>query len=97
MFGAKDWEVYLYGDYPEHQEFYKNFRSRRKARRYIRKTLRKNERYYCALIWHEASSSFDTYYWNGNKVIKWDKPWVLSSRQALNLETDKHGRLITIS
>jgi len=97
MFGAKDWEVCLYADHPEHQVFYKNFRSWRKARRYVKKALRKNERYYCALIWHEDSSSFHSYYWNGEKVIKWDKPWVLSSRQAMNLETDKQGQLISKS
>jgi len=90
----KKWEVCVYADSPSYQLFCKDFRTRWGASRYIGKILSRDEDFYCGTIWNEDSSQFFAYYWNGERIIPWDKPWVLSSRQARALEVDKRGRLI---
>lgn len=94
MFRRKDWEVCLYADYPKYQVTCKNFRTMRGARHFVKKILNKNDRFYCATIWRENRSQFQTYYWNGERIIKWEKAWVLSSRQAMNLEVDRNGNIV---
>jgi len=42
----------------------------------------------------EKTSLFYTFYWNGKDIIYWDKPWVLSCRQARNLEVDESGKIV---
>lgn len=91
MSGGKNWEVCLYSDFSDYQVWCKNFRSHRKARRFMTKALRQNETFYCATISNEADSSFETFYWNGSDIFFWDKPWVLSRRQALNLAAGERG------
>jgi len=53
------------------------------------KVLRKNAAFYCATISNEEKSFFQTFYWNGQDIVPWDKPWVLSRRQASTLTTKK--------
>ena len=84
--GAKGWEVCLYSDFTDYQVWCKNFRSQRRARRFMRKELGRGESFYCATISSEENSAFLTFYWNGQAIIAWDKPWVLSRRRALELE-----------
>jgi hypothetical protein len=86
MPGAKGWEVCLYSDFTDYQVWCKNFRSQRRARRFMRKKLGRGESFYCATISSEENSAFLTFYWNGQVIVPWDKPWVLSRRQALELE-----------
>jgi hypothetical protein len=86
MSGAKGWEVCLYSDFTDYRVWCKNFRSRRRARRFLRKELGGTESFYCATVSNEENSAFRTYYWNGRAIVPWDKPWVLSRRQALELE-----------
>jgi hypothetical protein len=85
MPGRDSWEVCLYSGLSNYQVWCKNFRTLRRARRFMRKTLGKNETFYCATISSEDESDFLTYYWTGRTIIPWDKPWVLSRRQALSL------------
>lgn len=94
MAWTKDWEVSLYADLPKGLVIQKYFRSLRRARRFVRKILGKDEEIYCATIWHEETTLFYTYYWNGKDVIYWDKPWVLSQRQAVSLGVDENGDTI---
>ncbi|MBM3284704.1 MAG: hypothetical protein FJY81_02425 [Candidatus Aminicenantes bacterium] len=82
----KKWEVCLCADFPAYQVWCKSFRSYRRARRFMKKTLQKNQTFYCATISDDEDSAFETFYWNGKKIIRWDKPWVLSRRQALGLK-----------
>jgi hypothetical protein len=93
MSGGKTWEVCLYSDFSDYQVWCKNFRSLRQARRFMRKVLRKNNTFYCATISNEETSSFQTFYWNGRNIFFWDKPWVLSRRQAFKLEVDESGNI----
>jgi len=93
MSGGKSWEVCLYSDFSEYQVWCKNFRSLWRARRFMKKVLRRHEAFYCATISNEKNSSFQTFYWNGKDVFFWDKPWVLSRRQVLNLEVDEHRNI----
>jgi hypothetical protein len=86
MNGVKGWEVCLYSDFTDYRVWCKNFRSRRGASRFMRKELGRGESFYCATISSEENSAFHTFYWNGQVIISWDKPWVLSRRQALELE-----------
>ena len=90
----KKWEVSLYADTPTYQIFCKDFRTRRGANRYIKKILSREDDFYCATLWREDTGKFISFYWNGERVIPWDKSWVLSSRQAKNLELDKHGNAV---
>ncbi|MEW5902304.1 MAG: hypothetical protein AB1715_12640, partial [Acidobacteriota bacterium] len=92
MPGGKSWEVCLYSDFSNYQVWCKNFHTFRRARRFMKKNLRRNEVFYCATISKEENSSFFTYYWNGRLVIPWEKPWVLSRREALRLREDGDGR-----
>jgi len=91
---SKKWEVSLYADFPKGIVMRKNFKSIRKSRRFVRKVLGKDEEIYCATIWHEDTSLFYTFYWNGTDIIYWDKPWVLSCRQARNLELNNNGNIV---
>jgi len=86
MPGVKGWEVCLYSDFTDYRVWCKNFRSERRARRFLRRELGRAESFYCGTISNEESSSFLTFYWNGRDIIAWNKPWVLSRRQALELE-----------
>ncbi len=94
MAWTRDWEVSLYADLPKGLVMQKYFRSLRRAKRFMRKAFGKNEDIYCATIWHEDTTLFYTYYWNGKDIIYWDRPWVLSQRQAANLEINKNGKLV---
>lgn len=85
MAGGK-WEVCLCGDSPAYELWCKKFPSYRRARRFIKKVLRHDQAFYCAVIFNDENSSFETFYWNGREIIPWDKPWVLSRRQALALK-----------
>jgi len=89
MSGGKDWEVCLHSDFTDYQVWCKNFRSLWRARRFMTKVLRKNAAFYCATISNEEKSFFQTFYWNGQDIVHWDKPWVLSRRQASTLTTKK--------
>ncbi|MFZ2052940.1 MAG: hypothetical protein WAU81_01970 [Candidatus Aminicenantales bacterium] len=91
MPSAKGWEVWLYSDFTDYQVWCKNFRSFRRARRFMRRELRGGNSFYCATISNDENSAFHTYYWNGQGIIPWDKPWVLSRRQAYGLEADGNG------
>ena len=95
MDGAKGWEVCLYSDFTDYQVWCRNFRSRRRARRFIRRKLGRGQSFYCATISNHDNSAFQTFYWNGQVIVPWDKPWVLSRRQALEIEPGgkKQGRL----
>jgi len=93
MSGGKSWEVCLYSDSSDYQVWCKNFRSLRQANRFLKKALRKNETFYCATVSNEENSFFKTYYWNGEDIFLWDKPWVLSRRQAFDLEVDENGNI----
>jgi hypothetical protein len=97
MSWTKDWEVSLFAGLPDGLVMQRYFRSLRHAKRFMRKTLRKAEEIYCAAIWHEDTTLFYTYYWNGKDIIYWDKPWVLSQRQAANLDRDENGNIIVRS
>jgi len=94
---TKDWEVSLYADLPKGLVMQKYFRRLRRAKRFVRKALGKDKEIYCATIWHEDTTLFYTYYWNGRDILYWDKPWVLSQRQAANLEIDENGKLVVRS
>lgn len=87
MSGGKSWEVCLYSDFTGYQIWCKNFRSLRRARRFMNRTFRNGDTFYCATISDIGNSSFRVFYWNGTKIIAWDKPWILSRRQLLGLET----------
>jgi hypothetical protein len=92
MTGTKDWEVCLYSDFVDYRVRCKNFRSRRRARRFMHKELGRSESFYCATISSPGNSTFLTYYWTGQRVVFWDKPWVLSRRQALELGDGVDGQ-----
>jgi hypothetical protein len=92
MPGVKSWEVCLYSDFTDYQVWCKNFRSFRRARRFMRRELGGENSYYCATIFNDESSAFHTYYWNGRIIIPWNKPWVLPRRQASELEPNGNGR-----
>lgn len=92
MPGEKGWEVCLYSDSSDYQVWCKNFHTLRRARRFMETTFRKNNAFYCATISNDEDTSFFTYYWNGRLLIPWDKPWVLSRRQALGLNGNGDGR-----
>ncbi len=89
MSGGKDWEVCLHSDFTDYEVWCKNFRSFRRARRFMTKVLRQNAAFYCAMISNEEKSFFQTFYWNGKDIVHWDKPWVLSRRQASTLTAKK--------
>jgi hypothetical protein len=88
IFQRDEWEVCLYSDFAEYQVWCKNFPSLRRARRFMKKTFKKSDVFYCAMISSEPHAFFQVYYWNGRRLILWDKPWVLSRRQAQGLEVD---------
>jgi hypothetical protein len=90
----KKWEVSLYADTPNYQIFCKDFRTLRGAKHYIKNILSRDDDFYCATIWREDKGQFLSFYWNGERVIPWDKSWVLSSRQAKSLDVDKRGKVI---
>ena len=92
MPGVKSWEVCLYSDFTDYQVWCRNFRSRRRARRFMRKTLGRGQSFYCATISNHDNSAFRAFYWNGQDIVPWDKPWVLSRREALELKPDRRGR-----
>ena len=81
----RSWEVCLYSDFTDYQVWCKKFSSLRRAQRFMRKALYRHETFYCATISGEEDSSFQVFYWNGKRIITWDKPWALSRRQAMNL------------
>jgi hypothetical protein len=92
MATARNWEVCLYSDFTDYQIWCKNFRSFRRARRFMKKELDGGNSYYCATISNEESSAFQTFYWNGRAIISWDNPWVLSRRQAFEIEAGGNGQ-----
>ncbi len=88
MPAGKSWEVCLLADEPEPQVWCKEFRSRRRARHFMKAVLKKNENFYGATLSNENGSVFEVFYWNGKKIIPWKKTTVLSSRQARLLPSD---------
>lgn len=94
MSWSKEWEVSLYAELPKGLVMQKFFRSHRRAKRYVRKILGKDDEIHCATIWHEDTTLFYTYYWNGTNIVYWDKPWALSRRQAKNLIIDEYGNAV---
>jgi hypothetical protein len=95
MSAVKSWEVWLYSDFTDYQVWCRNFRSYRRALRFMKKELGDDNSYYCATISHDGHNgghpAFQTYYWNGRAIISWNKPWVLSRRQASTLEPNGNG------
>ncbi len=89
MPGAGSWEVCLYSDFSNYEVWCKSFRSFRRARRFLKKVLRKNRSFYCATVSNDESTLFQSYYWTGQGIVLWDKPWALSRRQALSLGSNK--------
>lgn len=89
---SDEWEVCFFSDAADYQVSLKCFRSRRRAQRFMIKTLKKSGSFYCATISNDRRSAFQVYYWNGRRLIDWDKPWVLPRRQVLGLEVDDNGR-----
>lgn len=87
-----EWEVCFFSDAADYQVSLKCFSSWRRARRFMIKTLRKSEAFYCATISNERRSAFKVFYWNGRQLIDWDKSWVLSRRQVLGLDFDSNGQ-----
>lgn len=88
MPGGEGWEVCLCSDFPGFEVWCKSFSSYRRARRFMKKNLSKDEDFYCGTISNEDSSVFQVFYWNGRAIIPWDKPYALLRRQALRLERD---------
>ena len=91
MRGGKSWEVCLYSDFSDYQVWCKNFRSLRRARRFMKRELGDENSFYCATISNDEKACFHTYYWNGRTIIPWKEPWVLSRRQASALEPNGDG------
>jgi hypothetical protein len=87
------WEVCLCSDFPDYEVWCRNFTSRRRARRFMKKVLEENGVFYCATISNDEASVFEVLYWNGQAIIPWDKPLALSRRQALSLEVDNDGEV----
>ena len=56
------------------------------------KTLKKSGSFYCATVSNERRSAFQVYYWNGRRLIDWDKSWVLPRRRVLGLELGDDGQ-----
>ncbi len=83
-----EWEVCFFSDAADYQFSLKCFNSRRRARRFMVKTLKKSGAFYCATISNERRSAFRVFYWNGRRLIDWDKSWVLPRRRVLGLEID---------
>ena len=84
----KKWEVSLIRDAPSYEVVCREFRTRSWAVRYMRRNLGRKGGFYCAIIVKPGEEEMSTYYWNGSRIIRWDKPSVLSSRQALEVEDD---------
>lgn len=87
-----EWEVYLYSDVGDYEVWWKSLPSHRRARRFMLRTFKKSDAFYCATISNDRRSAFQVYYWNGRSLIAWDKPWVLSRRQALSLDAEGNGQ-----
>jgi hypothetical protein len=82
----KKWEVSLVSDVPSYEVVCREFRTRFRATRYMRRNLGREKGYYCAVIVHAGKDDMSTFYWNGSRIVRWDKPSVLSSRQALEID-----------
>lgn len=78
----KRWEVCLVADRPAYRVECREFRTLFGARSHMRRLLGRNSEFYCALITDRGETEHWTYYWNGHRIVLWDKPSVLSSRQA---------------
>lgn len=76
------WEVCLVADRPAYRVECREFRTLFGARFHMRRNLGRGEEFYCALITDREETKYWTYYWNGRRIVRWDKPTVLSSRQA---------------
>jgi hypothetical protein len=87
-----EWEVCFFSDAADYQFSLKCFGSRRKARRFMVKTLKKSDSFYCATVSNERRSAFQVYYWNGRRLIDWNKSWVLPRRRVLGLELGDNGQ-----
>jgi hypothetical protein len=90
-FPPDEWEVCFFSDAADYQFSLKCFRSERRARRFMKKTLKKSGAFYCATISNDRRSAFQVFYWNGRRLIAWDKSWVLPRRQVLGLKVDENG------
>ena len=86
-----EWEVCFFSDAADYQFSLKCFGSRRKARRFMVKTLKKSGSFYCATVSNERRSAFQVYYWNGRRLIDWNKSWVLPRRRVIGLELGDDG------
>jgi hypothetical protein len=89
-----EWEVCFFSDAADYEFSLKCFSSRRRARRFMIKTLKQSGAFYCATISNERRSSFQVYYWNGRRLIDWDKSWVLPRRRVLGLEINDNGQAV---
>jgi hypothetical protein len=87
-----EWEVCFFSDAADYQFSLKCFGSRRKARRFMAKTLKKSGSFYCATVSNERRSAFQAYYWNGRRLIDWNKSWVLPRRKVVGLELGDDGQ-----
>jgi len=89
-----EWEVCFFSDAADYEFSSKCFSSRRRARRFMIKTLKKSGAFYCATVSNERRSAFQVYYWNGRRLIDWDKSWVLPRRRVQELEIDDNGEAV---
>lgn len=78
----KRWEVCLVADRPTYRVECREFRSLLAARLHMKRRLGRDSEFYCALITDGEETKHWTYYWNGKRIVRWDDPSVLSSRQA---------------
>jgi hypothetical protein len=76
------WEVCLVADRPVTRIECREFRTLFGARFHMKRHLGRDSEFYCALITDRGETEHWTYYWNGRRIFRWDKPSVLSSRQA---------------
>jgi len=78
----KRWEVCLVADRPAYRVECREFRTLLGARLHMRRRLAGGRDFYCALITDGEETEHWTYYWTGSRIVRWDEPSVLSSRQA---------------
>jgi hypothetical protein len=84
----KKWEVSLIRDVPSYEVVCKEYRTRFWSLRFMRRNLGPKTGFYCGVLVRPGEEEMATFYWNGSRIVRWDKPTVLSSRQALEIEDD---------
>ncbi len=78
----KRWEVCLVADRPAARIEGREFRTLAGAHFHMKRRLSGGREFYCALITDGEEAEHWTYYWNGRRIVRWDKPSALSWRQA---------------